>query len=326
MNFYRKVSSRGRAKWHALMTILIISAGCFLTGCGGKMENSGKQWEKHIEEETLYLEGLQEEYTILFLTDTHVVIRDEKASGQAAENEEIRYSMFVNEEGVPSAEQFPEWIQYANEKKVDAVLFGGDIIDTPSAVNIQWLKEQLEQLEMPYLYVNGNHDWTYPWEYMTEAGRAVYLPLLEPFMQGNTAFQTLDFGEFLVVGIDDSTNQVDGEALREYEKVVQEKRPMIVMAHVPFMTQSTLSKAREAWNSPVVIGAGNFGGIYPNEESEKFMSLITASDSPVELMLAGHVHFYDRDVIEGDKNVCQVVGGAGYQGNAVLLHIVGTEN
>ena len=82
----------------------------------------------------------------------------------------------------------------------------------------------------------------------------------------------------------------------------------------------------EAWNSPVVIGAGNFGGIYPNEESEKFISLTTAADSPVELVLAGHVHFYDRDVIEGEKNVLQVVGAAGYQGNAVLIHITGTEN
>lgn len=53
------------------------------------------------------------------------------------------------------------------------------------------------------------------------------------------------------------------------------------------------------------------------------MELLTAQDSPVKLMLAGHVHFYDRDVIVGEKEVLQLVGGAGYEGNAILLHITG---
>ena len=100
---------------------------------------------------------------------------------------------------------------------------------------------------------------------------------------------------------------------------------MIVMAHVPFMTGSVLEKSREVWNSPVVIGAGNYGGIYANENSERFVALTTGADSPVQLILAGHVHFYDRDVCEGEKDVLQLVGGAGYEGNAILVHIVGTE-
>ena len=326
MEFHRKKNSQGRAKRHALITIIAVLI-LVNTGCGIEFgQTGGKSWEKHITEENIQLDGLEGEYTLLFLTDTHVVVRDSKASGQEAENQDSRYPMFVNEEGISAEEQFPEWVRYANEKKVDAVLLGGDIIDSPSEANLQWLKEQLEALDMPYLYINGNHDWTYPWEYMTDMGRERYLPLLEPFMQGNTAFQRLDLGGLVILGIDDSTNQVDAQALDRYREALMDNRPVIVMAHVPFMTQSALSKAVEAWNSPVVIGAGNFGGIYPNEESEKFISLTTAADSPVELVLAGHVHFYDRDVIEGEKNVLQVVGAAGYQGNAVLIHITGTEN
>ena len=259
------------------------------------------------------------------MTDTHAIVQSQGASEQEAANEEARYSTFFNEEGVPSAEQFPEWIRYANENGVDAVLLGGDIIDTPSEANLRWLEEQLGQLDMPHLYVNGNHDWTYPWEYMTGTGRETYLPLLQTFTQGGKAVQSLDFGEFLVVGIDDSTNQVPMDALETYENLIKENRPVIVMAHVPFMTQSVLARSKEAWDSPVVIGAGNFGGIYPNEDSERFVSLSTASASPVELVLAGHVHFYDRDVIEGEKNVLQLVGGAGFQGNAILLHVTGAE-
>ena len=352
MGLIKEKFVRGRALGHALALTGVLVLG--MAGCGKNAGDSNASernssrgaevsqekvpvadsgttdWEKHISEETIRLPGVKGEYSLLFLTDTHVIIRDEHASEEAAENEAARYPGFVNEEGVPSAEQFPEWIRYANETKVDAVLLGGDIIDTPSDANLQWLKEQLAQLDMPYLYVNGNHDWTYPWEYMTEAGREAYLPLLEPFMNGNTAIQKLDFGEFVVVGIDDSSDQVDSAVIPEYEKILEENRqaalhPVIVMAHVPFITQSVLTKAREAWDNPVVIGAGNYGGIYPNEDSERFMVLTTAEDSPVELVLAGHVHFYDRDVIEGEKDVLQLVGGAGFQGEAILIHIIGTQ-
>ncbi|MCI8694529.1 MAG: hypothetical protein HFH91_17830 [Lachnospiraceae bacterium] len=322
MRFHSGNFSQGRVKWHALAAVLAFSAVLpgALTGCG-----KAKDWEKHIREETLCLEGLEKEYTLLFLTDTHVIVRQEDAPPQEAENEASRYPEFQNEEGVPSEEQFQEWIRYANEMQVDAVLLGGDIIDTPSEANLKWLEEQLSGLNMPYLYVNGNHDWTYPWEYMTETGRETYLPLLAPFMQDNTAIHSLDFGEFTVVGIDDSTNQVDGEALAGYESILGQGRPVIVLAHVPFMTQSVLGRAREAWSSPVVIGAGNYGGIYPDGNSERFVALTTAADSPVELVLAGHVHFYDRDVIDGEKQVLQLVGGAGFQGEAILIHITGRD-
>lgn len=276
-------------------------------------------------EETVYVEGLGRDHTLLFLTDTHVIIPDKEASAQAAENEAARTPMFMHEAGITPAEQLSEWIQYANEIKVDAFLLGGDIIDTPSSSNLKWLEEQLAGLDMPYLYVSGNHDWTYPWEYMTDTGKETYLPLLAPFMDGNTAIHSLDLGEITVVGIDDSSNQVNGHVFPEYENILQQGKPVIVVAHVPFMTQSVLGRARKVWNSPVVIGAGNYGGIYPNEDSEKFVAMTTSSDSSVELVLAGHVHFYDKDVVEGEKNVLQLVGGAGFKGEGLLIHLTGSK-
>lgn len=290
-------------------------------GCGSPKQD----WQMNVIEETIVIEGLREEYELLFLTDTHVVVRDEQASEDVVSYGGERYPMFHNAEGVDSQTQFEAYIRYANEQGVDGVLFGGDIIDSPSEANLTWLAGQLQQLSAPYLYVPGNHDWTYPWEYMTEEGRQALLPLLEPVMQGNTEIHSLDFGEFLAVGVNDSANQVSGEALPEFERLYADKKPLLVLAHVPFMTQSVLGRAREVWSSPVVIGAGNYGGIYPNEDSERFVALLTAADGPVELVLAGHVHFYDKDVIEGDKNVLQLTGAAGYEGNVMLLHVRGEQ-
>ena len=158
---------------------------------------------------------------------------------------------------------------------------------------------------------------------MTSKGKQEYLPMLSPYMGGNTAFHTLDFGEFVVAAVDNSSGQVNPEALEEYEEVLDQGKPVIVLAHVPFLTQSVLTKAREVWKSGVVIGGGNFGGIYPDETSQEFLEMTTASDSPVVAVLAGHVHFYDKDVIEGEKDVPQIVGDALFHGSALRLRITG---
>lgn len=277
-------------------------------------------------EEHIVIEGLEGEYDLLFLTDTHVVIQSEEDDEQVATNATERGPMFYDVLGVSSAEHFPDWMEYANETEVDAVLFGGDIIDYPSQASVDFLKENVSALTMPYIYTLGNHDWTYPWEYMTEIAKEEYLPLLKPVIQEDEAIQTLDMGEFLVVSVDNSSNQVNPEALEEYEEILNMGKPVIVMVHVPFITQSVLSHAKEVWSSPVVIGGGNYGGIYPSQESEAFISMTTAADSPVVAVLAGHVHFYDKDYIDGEKPVLQLVGNAGYLRSGMLLHISGGEN
>lgn len=291
--------------------------------CLGGCSHKGTSWEKGITEETVYIEGLEGEYTFLFLTDSHVVIQEDGDSEQERQYAAERYGQFMNEEGVSSAEQFPAWIAYANEADVDAVLLGGDIIDSPSDANIKWLQGKLEELEMPYLYVPGNHDWTYPWEYMSEAGKENYLTELEPMMQGNTAVHSIEVGELLLAGVDNSPGQVNPDALPGYEELLAQNKPTILLFHVPYTSETLLPKALEAWNSPTVIGNGDQGGIWPDEVSGRFLELTTADNSPVRLLLAGHVHFYDNSVIDEQRQLHQIVGAAAYEGEAVLIRVKG---
>lgn len=288
--------------------------------------NSGEEFirEANIIEEYLVIEGLEKEYSLLFLTDTHMVLTSEADSDRVIANANERGPAFMDAQGVSSVEQFPYWMEYANAKGVDAVLFGGDIIDYPSATNIDYLNENLAKLEMPYLYTMGNHDWTYPWEYMTETAIDEYRPLLTPFIKGDDTIQVLEMEDFIVVSIDNSyDNQVPPEIMDTYLELLEGDKPVIVMAHVPFLTQSVLTKAKQVWSSPVIIGGGNYGGINPSEASEQFIKETTAEDSPVIAVLAGHVHFYDKDYIDGDKKVVQIVGDAGFERSAILLHITG---
>ena len=292
-----------------------------LAGCG----QDDSKWEKHITEEEIVIDQLTGEYDLLFITDMHMIVRDEKDTKEVQKNAQSRFSGFMNAEKVPSADQWEFWISYANEQKMDGVLLGGDIIDYPSQANISLMDEGLSKLQMPYLYTLGNHDWTYPWDYMTESGREQYVPLFYSHMKGDTAIQIQDFGEFYVVAIDNCGNQVNETVLPEYESILQEGKPVIVLTHVPFWTDSVLEKAKQVWTTPVVIGGGNFGGFYPNEASMKFIELTAAKDSPVVAVLAGHVHFQDKDYIKGEKEVLQIVGDGGYHGAATRLHIIGSK-
>lgn len=290
-----------------------------LCGCGSR------DWEQTIIEEEIIIEGLNGEYDLLFLTDTHMIVRDEADSQEIKDYADSRYEEFRSSEGVPAAEQFDEWMTYANEEELDGVLFGGDMIDYPSDANLAHLKSNLDTLQAPLLYTMGNHDWTYPWDYLTEESYEQYFPLLKDSIGGEASVTALDYGEFVVVAVDNSTDQISEASLSECEKVLAEGKPTIVLLHIPIITQSVLSRAKEEWGegTAVVLGGSNYGGIYPEEPSQKFMDMITAEDSPVIAVLAGHVHFYDKDYIDGPKPVLQIVGDAGFKGSAVRLRIKG---
>uniref|UniRef100_UPI0040563567 metallophosphoesterase family protein n=1 Tax=Acetatifactor sp. TaxID=1872090 RepID=UPI0040563567 len=296
----------------------IMLAAYLLCACGET------KWEPQIMEEEIVIHGLKGEYEVLFLTDTHMIVKGEGDSQQIQDNALSRYETFRNNAGVPSAEQFGFWMEYANTEELDGVLLGGDIIDYPSEANLMHMKTNLETLQMPYLYTMGNHDWTYPWEYMTDYGRETYIPMVKESLGGNSSVTTLDLGEVIVVAVDNSTNQVSEQALEACKEALTEGKPTIVLLHVPLLTQSVLTRAREVWGeNGVVLGGGNYGGIYPDECSQQFMNLITAEDSPVAAVLAGHVHFYDKDYIDGEKRVLQIVGDGGFRGSAVRLRITG---
>lgn len=305
---------------------------CLLSGCGKETEGNSTakeepaeslMWEMNVAEEVIEIPGLTKEYTFLYVTDTHIVVPDELDSDKVEEYADVRFDEFQNEEDVSSAEQFEEWMVYANENQVDALLLGGDIIDYPSVANIEHLEENLEELTVPYLYALGNHDWTFPWEYMTQYGEETYLPMLEPYMQSDSSIHELEFDEIIIVAVDNSANQIAPEAMEEYKLILQKEKPVIVMLHVPLLTQSVLTKAKEVWSSGVVLGGGNYGGIYPDETSTEFIDLTTEEDSPVVAVLAGHVHFYDKDMV--NERIVQIVGDAGYKGEAVRITVTGKE-
>lgn len=300
---------------------------CFLSfllaGCGSAPP---ELTEDHFDQYEIQLPGCEKEYRFLFLTDSHIVIPDRGAEEQIRTYSDERLASFTAEDGneIPSSDYFTAMLELADDQKLDGLFLGGDIIDSPAPSNVDFLKKSLDALAIPYLYTLGNHDWTYPWDYMTEEGKSAYLPLFLPFMQENTCIHTQEYDDFTVVAIDNSDNQFPPEALEPYRQILAKGKPVILLIHVPLFTDSLLTQAREVWSGGVVLGAGNYGGIYPDETSAELIELTCAADSPVFLILAGHVHFKEASNVPGEKEIPQIVGEAGYLGKGTLIHITGT--
>lgn len=313
---------------------IVLLGGCGKAGeeipsVSGNGQNAEEASELKITEDSfdeyeIVLPGCKGEYELMFLTDLHISLPAQDSDEVRAYVDERR-EMFTAQggNGVEASDHLRAFLEFGEERGVDALLLGGDIIDSPSTGNLDFLEDALSSTEIPYLYALGNHDWTYPWDYMTPEGKEAYLPLLAPYMKENVWFSTMEFEDFFIVCMDNSSNQFSPEALEACRQVLEAEKPVILLCHVPLLTEPLLEEARKVWTGEVLLGISSNGGIYPNEVSSEVINLILAEDSPVFLILAGHVHFPASDTLDG--GILQIVGDAGYKGRGALLHISGGE-
>ena len=274
--------------------------------------------DKHlsVDEITITVPGLKDDYTFLYISDTHVVTTADSDTSDVNAYAASRLPMFVNEEGMTSARQFSGWIDLAGDREVDALLMGGDIIDCPSDSNVSFLSAQLSRLKIPYLYTLGNHDWTLPWSYLNDHAKDYYRPLFSPYMDGDPAFHVLRLEGLTIVAIDNSSDQIDPAVLEPLSVLLSEGTPVILLLHVPLYTEELADKATEVWGNPIVLGNG---GISPNETSAAFLEMIYAEHSPVVAVLGGHLHFgYQTTLPNG---IPQIVADGGYKGKGLIIHV-----
>ena len=292
-------------------------------------------------EQKVVVPALSKDYQLLFITDSHVVISSENDSEEqkAYANERRELFLFPNatEEkklggdssdaeasnakasaGITSDITFDRMLSNIPED-IDVLALGGDIIDSPSDSELKYLKNELSKVAIPYAYTMGNHDWTFPWDYMTENCYSQNRGLLNDYMDNNPTVHALDMGEFIILSVDNSQNQFDAEALYHFNEYMEQDKPVIMLIHVPLVTDTILEKATAVWSSPTVLGGGNSGGIYLNDISAEFYNKITAKDSPVCLILAGHIHLEDINYVHGEKDVLQIVSAPGFEGRGVKV-------
>jgi predicted MPP superfamily phosphohydrolase len=266
-----------------------------------------------VKEEEIMVEGINHDYTFFFLTDTHIVVKDE--SDTEVEKEYANsLTAFVNANGIASVNAFPFWIEYANDLECDAMLMGGDMISYPTEAGVSYFDENISKLKIPYVYTIGNHDWTFPWEYFTNPA---YLEMIEPLSEA----QVLEYEDLIVFAVDDSTDQISEESLDLFKEYYEVGKPIVLLLHVPVSTESIAEKSNIDWKRNIAIGGS---GITPNALTAEFLTLLEAEDSPVVCVLGGHVHFYDRSTLSNGFTV-QIVGDDAFSGSGTVIRLKKSE-
>lgn len=293
--------------------LIVFLLALLLQGCAN--EDSLITWE----EKEIIIKELQNDYEVWFLSDLHMVSAGDEDSSQVRTYATERREVFNSQQKEDPKEILAHFIGLANENKPDLVVFGGDIIDFPSESNLSFLKETLQKLEVPYLFVMGNHDWTYPWEYMTQEGSHKYRPKVESITGVDSYAGMLEWEDIVFLAIDNSSNQVASEAENKIKEAYATQKPIVLIQHVPFSTEKLIARAQNDWTNPVTLGMQVHGGIPVNTLSGDLYQNVLRDESQIRLILAGHVHFSYEEMIS--QNTKEIIGDAAFKGRAVKIFL-----
>lgn len=277
-----------------------------------------------IHEETVSVPGLTSPYKIIFLSDTHISLCDERDSSLREKAAE-RYEASRSQNGTAAEDTFQQLMNYVKAQNPDLLILGGDILDSAMFASIDFVKEELEATGVPYLFTTGNHDFEYGSEYFTPEAYSVYLPRLNELRNTDTDYQILETDGFTIFSVDDKGSQVSEEALEAFLSLEASGKPVLLVTHVPIEpieSDDLCMLTKQVWgedangNSKVLMG---YGACIPNETTTNFINEVCADDSPVFLVLAGHIHFYHKDTL--GPNTTQITTGAGYEGELLNITI-----
>lgn len=270
-----------------------------------------------VHEDTIKVEGLSRPYEIIMVADSHISLCDDRDAA-LIEKAAKRYKDFTCWDGEGADKAFEECIKYVKREKPDVFLLAGDIIDSAMEASIDFLRNQLAEIDVPYLYGTGNHDFEYGTEYFSEEALNTYLPRLNEITDTDKGYQTLELEEITVMVVDDGSNKVSPDTLEELDRIFAIGKPVVIALHVPLEPLAGYSD--ELWNrSKQIWGQNDYGhsrvllgsrSCNMDETTLAFVNKIMDPANPVELVMAGHIHFYHKDSLTNE--LIQVTAGPGY--------------
>ena len=290
------------------------------------------------EEITLTIKGISKEYTIAWVSDLHLVSDHEAGTELGDVHAEYldaihkRYEeLAVTADGIHAEELWPEIVNYLNYNEFDGVIFGGDMMDYCSNSNVAVIKEGLDDLRIPYIYVRADHDYGFWYggdDFKETDAENFHAQLAD---RDSLNYKYLDFEEFIVLGINRSTKDMtvhQYEIVKEmYDKAKASGKGVIIATHVPYASMvddmneiSLEQKSMEVRNKPYYWGGGSY---IPNDVTQQYLDVIYSNDTSVCAVLAGHLHASWDGMLT--KNVRQHIFEPAYRGYIGIINIIPKE-
>ena len=316
--------------------LLIAGLVVFLMGCSKEMDSLTIEGEPallikpHLEDMTVQehevpIAGLEENFELFFMADTHISLWDERDT-EILEKAASRYEMFRSENGIGAEESFRDMVEYISDEEPDLLIMGGDILDSAMWASIEHVSEILEKQDFPWIYEMGNHDFEYGTEYFSLKCYRDYLPRFQQISDTYEGGQQIEYEDFIVFAVDDQNNQISEAALKALEDIYDSGKAILLISHIPIEPLEDTGlweESIEVWGASVDGRSRVLLGLrscYPNVTTNKFLELVYAEESPIKLILFGHVHFYHDGALT--KNTRQIVTGAGFNREMVKVTLV----
>ncbi len=257
----------------------------------------------------LPIKGLKRDYTLLHITDVHMTLIEETQSAQRKDTARDRGNVLFTEDGIPAHERFAAFFSYAEAIGADLILMTGDIIDMPSQKNIDFLKKMIRTSPVKTFYVVGNHDWSFLDAYHSPEAKRRYLPAFSDISGGDTSFHFLEFDDFILAGLDNSTDTFTKEQLARTKALFLKEKPLLLAVHVPISSPLLAQKSREIWNGRnLCLGSDGIRC----EATDAFLKSVLHPSSPMAAVIAGHLHLCCQEEIA--PGISQLVTSEGYNG------------
>lgn len=236
-----------------------------------------------VTESELRIPGLTRAYTLLQISDAHVVVARQE-DGEAAFARAKRQIEAWAHGGFSPAEVFEEILAYTEQERPDALLMAGDCVDYVSTSNAAYMAEKLSALSVPVLYAFGNHEGGNYDEIIPDP-RSCY-PTYASVMGDDPALQSMDLGDVLLVAMDDCDRRITPAQLAAFRRLSEAGKPIILLMHIPVCTEAITPSVMQRWNHTFMIG-----NLESTPETLEFCELVKSPDAPVKAIQAGHVHF-----------------------------------
>jgi len=282
-----------------LLTVMLLSAVLTVFPSAAiDGEYDYNDYTRNIEETVIEIDGLTQRYNFLQITDSHSVKVSSNTSSYYYSESVSRYNQFMSldptSNGYPACDTLEAMYAYADDpaNNIDCVWLSGDNIDFPSTENVSFITNLVNNASVDHLYCMGNHDWTYPQKYFTAEGRSSFRPMLNNAMGGNTLYSYRDYGEFVVVAIDNSENYIYYSAIADFIRntIVPMNKPVILICHVPFYNPDLVAYAKRTWGTDETM-ASPYNTKYTYNAATKYIYEWATTNSYVKAIFCGHFHY-----------------------------------
>ncbi len=198
---------------------------------------------------------------------------------------------------------FEQLCDYAVRKKVDAIIFSGDIFDRVTDSNIRYLKRILKSIPMPVVYCPGNH------EYMSETVKNVYQKHRLTELVDESGVQVVEYDDFLLVAFDNGSDIITDYQVEKLGKLIKKGKKILLALHKPLLLGEFGDKLLDKIGSYFFMGKEN-----DSENAKRIVSLVKENDNRFIGVLCGHIHSaYEYKITETLKQISTSSGliGAG---------------